>query len=64
MLVIFLVIGIMYMVIRNGGGFVPTLVNVMTIIGFFIQLVTTEWNDVFELCKHGTPYTFVFSLGN
>lgn len=37
MLVIFLVIGIMYMVIRNGGGFVPTLVNVMTIIGFLFN---------------------------
>ena len=60
MLATFLVIITVIMSIRNGGSSMSLYLNLLTVLGFILQVVTSNLSDVYNLFKYDCYHSLLF----
>jgi hypothetical protein len=58
----FLIIITIIMSVRNGGGLMTLYLNLLTVLGFVLQVVTSNLSDVYNLFKYGSCHSLLFCL--
>lgn len=60
MLATFLLVMFLIMIVRNGGGSMAFMLDLITVMGFCLQLLTTNWFEVYKLFKHAHFHSLLF----
>lgn len=62
MLATFLFVMFLIMIVRNGGGSMAFMLNLITVMGFGLQLLTTSWSEIYKLFKHAHFHSLLFNI--